>query len=155
MTIEPIRRQLTVRSDPATAFRVFTEQTSSWWPLDAHSIAADEREGVTAEGVVIEPREGGRIYEEISDGSTGVWGVITEWAPPSRLRIAWKPNDRPAAQATDLLITFSPDPSGTLVTLVHGGWEVLGTDAPAARDAYSSGWPGTIARFAEAVDTAA
>ena len=155
MTIEPIRREITVRCDPATAFRVFTEEASSWWPLETHSIAVDEREGVQAERVVFEPRVGGRIYEEISDGSTGDWGVIREWAPPERLRIAWKPNDRPAEQATDLLITFSPDPDGTRVTLVHDGWEVLGKDGQASREAYTGGWPGTLERFTRAADAAA
>ena len=68
--IEPIRRSVRVRCDPATAFRVFTTGMDTWWPLDVHSRAVQEREGesVKAERIVVEEREGGRIYEVMSDG---------------------------------------------------------------------------------------
>jgi uncharacterized protein YndB with AHSA1/START domain len=155
VTLKPIRREITVRCDPEHAFRIFTEEMSSWWPLDIHSIAVDDRDGLVARHVVVEPWVGGRIYEEMSDGSTAVWGVIREWDPPKGLRIAWKPNDRPAEQATDISISFAPDRQGTRVTLVHTGWAVLGPDATESRRGYSSGWPGTLERYATAADSAA
>ena len=34
--IEPIRRHVSVRCDPATAFRVFTHEMDTWWPLHIH-----------------------------------------------------------------------------------------------------------------------
>ena len=52
------------------AFRVFTENLSSWWPADYHIGQLDM---ATA---ILEPREGGRWYEHAVDGSecgVGCW----------------------------------------------------------------------------------
>ncbi len=67
--IDPVRISVSVSRAPDVAFRVFTEEMGSWWPLDTHSIAADTFAGkMTADTIVFEGRPGGRIYERISDG---------------------------------------------------------------------------------------
>jgi len=35
---ETIRKEIFVNAAPETAFRVFTEQTAAWWPLDKYGI---------------------------------------------------------------------------------------------------------------------
>jgi uncharacterized protein YndB with AHSA1/START domain len=155
--IEPIRRSVTVRCNPTTAFRVFTAEMDTWWPLKIHSRALDDREGgsIKAERIVVEERTGGRIYEVMSDGVEADWGTILVWEPPSRLVIAWQPNDeRPAP--TELELRFLPTKDGTRVDLEHRGWERLGSEATAARDSYATGWPLTFdTRYAEAANAAA
>ena len=146
--IEPIRASVTVDCAQERAFRTFTERMDTWWPLEVHSIAVDDRDGaVKAEAVVVEGREGGRIYEVMSDGAEGSWGTILAWEPPSRVVIAWKPNtsDNPP---TELEITFSPRGERTRVDLEHRGWERLGDLAEAARAGYGEGWTRTLERYA-------
>ncbi len=40
--IEPIRRSVTVDCSPEHAFRVFTKELDTWWPLHTHAIADQE-----------------------------------------------------------------------------------------------------------------
>jgi len=155
--IEPIRRHVSVRCDPATAFRVFTHEMDTWWPLHIHSRAAQEREadGVKAERIVVEELAGGRIYEVMSDGLEADWGTILVWEPPERLVLAWQPNGRPP-NPTELELRFAAEGEGTRVDLEHRGWERLGPDGREARENYAHGWPLTFDRlFAEAADDAA
>ena len=155
MSIEPIRRHVTVRCDPATAFRVFTTEMDTWWPLHIHSRAAGTPGVVKAERIVVEEHAGGRIYEVMSDGVEADWGTILIWEPPQRLVIAWQPNGGPH-NPTELELRFVADSEGTRVDLEHRGWERLGPEGGEARESYLNGWPLTFDRlFAEAADDAA
>jgi len=58
-----IRKSLTVGVPVETAFRVFTEEMGSWWPLASKSVSQEE-----AETVVVEARVGGRVYERARTG---------------------------------------------------------------------------------------
>lgn len=152
--IEPIRRTIVVRCSPERAFEVFTAETSSWWPFDSHSIAADT-ERSRAERVVMEPRVGGRVYEVQADGAEASWGEMRTWDPPRRLVLAWKPNDR-QQPPTELEVTFEPHADGTAVTLEHRGWERLGPRGDEAREGYAIDWPKVFdERFGHAANAAA
>jgi len=154
--IDPIRRTVTVRCDPATAFRVFTHEMDTWWPLHIHSRASQEREAdnVKAERIVVQERAGGRIYEVMSDGIEADWGTILVWEPPDRLVIAWQPNGRPP-NPTELDLRFIADGGGTRVELEHRGWDRLGAGGAEARESYNQGWPLTFDQlFAEAANDA-
>lgn len=154
MSIEPIRRHVTVRCDPATAFRVFTAEMDTWWPLHIHSRAAGMPGVVKAERIVVEEQAGGRIYEVMSDGVEADWGTILIWEPPQRLVIAWQPNGGPQ-NPTELELRFAAEGEGTRVDLEHRGWERLGPDGDEARESYLNGWPLTFDRlFAEAANEA-
>ena len=58
MSYPPLRKTITFRWEPGRAFRRFTEETSSWWPLASHSVGQEKAEAVVFEGHV-----GGRILE--------------------------------------------------------------------------------------------
>jgi uncharacterized protein YndB with AHSA1/START domain len=151
-TIEPLRSSVTVRRSPADAFRLFTTDMGTWWPLDLHSLAVDTYEGrVRVESLEFEEREGGRIVERMSDGTEGTWGTVLVWDPPSRVVLAWKPNtdDRPP---TELEVRFTSDAGGTLVELEHRGWERLGDIAERARAEYGQGWGGVLSLYASAAE---
>ena len=154
---KPIRRTIEVACDTATAFRVFTAEMDTWWPLHIHARALQDRAGesVKAERIVVEERSGGRIYEVMSDGAEADWGSILTWEPPARLVIAWQPNADPP-NPTELELRFIAAGTGTRVELEHRGWERLGALADEARDGYATGWPDTFdQRFAEAANAAA
>jgi uncharacterized protein YndB with AHSA1/START domain len=152
-TVPPVLRTVTVSRPVEEAFRVFTEETGSWWPLDTHSRAATEYggQGVTSQTVVIEGRVGGRIYEVLSDGTETSWGEVIVWEPPRRLVFAWKPHPRPTPP-TEVEVTFTPEDGRTRVDLEHRGWDRLGDVAAAAREEYSEGWQHVLGSYRRAGD---
>ena len=136
--IEPVRVSVCVKGTTERAFQVFTEQMNTWWPLATHSIEPER-----ATSAEMEPRLGGRIVERHGDGTEANWGVITAWDPPHRLVFSWNPSyeDRPE---TEVEVTFSEDPEGTLVELEHRGWERLGVAGAKMREGYATGWDGIL-----------
>jgi uncharacterized protein YndB with AHSA1/START domain len=82
-----VRKVVTVQAPQAVAWRVFTEQMGSWWPLGVYKIGQ-----ANAVDAIIEPRAGGRWYERGEDGSTCQWGSVLAWEPPSRLLLSWDIN---------------------------------------------------------------
>lgn len=149
-SVEPVIKVVEVELPIEEAFELFTEGMGEWWPLHTHSIAADSLEGrVAAERLVFEPREGGRIYEVMSDGAEGEWGSVLQWDPPSRAAFSWKPY-LAEGPFTDVEVRFSSVSGGTKVELEHSGWERLADIAPRRRDGYDNGWPGVLDLFREA-----
>jgi Activator of Hsp90 ATPase homolog 1-like protein len=146
--LNPVEKTIEVPCDPATAFSIFAERTSTWWPLDKHSVSA--MSGKAAKAVTIEPREGGLIFETTADGKREIWGSVVLWQPARRLKLAWHVM-REKDQATSVDIAFEPVANGTRVSLVHSGFEVLGEEARETRNGYESGWVGVFEKgFADA-----
>jgi uncharacterized protein YndB with AHSA1/START domain len=145
--LAPVVANVEVTASPARAFERFTTELGAWWPLETHSIAADEGLEVKPVGARIEPGVGGRIIEAWSDGHEVGWGHVLAWEPPHRLVLAWNPN-RTRTATTEVEVTFSPSPNGTLVRLEHRGWERLGDRAAAIRSGYQTGWPIVLGRLA-------
>lgn len=143
--IEPVRKTVTVPLSPDEAFRAFTEEIESWWPLATHSIA-----GPDAVGVVMEPGVGGRLVETARDGTTCVWGTVAAWEPGERVAFSFHPG-WPVEQATDVEVTFTAtatDGDGTEVVLVHTGWENR-PDGAAMREHYVPGWDFVLGHYVD------
>jgi uncharacterized protein YndB with AHSA1/START domain len=142
MTMETelvVRRSVSVSVPPERAFELFTSDVAAWWPVATHSID----DGVPA----FEPRAGGRLFER-AGGSEHFWANVVAWEPPHRLVLEWKVNPEDAA-STDVEVTFTPDGDGTLVELVHSGFERLGENAHEAYSGYGEGWVVVLAGYAE------
>ena len=78
---QPIRATVTVRSDPARAFELFTAQMGKWWPLESYSRAVNEfeHEDVGVSELMFEARMGGSIQERMTDGRVLPWGEVSAW----------------------------------------------------------------------------
>ncbi len=140
--IEPIHKSITVRRAPHDAFRLFTAEMGSWWPLESGSHGlADHDAGEKTERLVFEEHRGGRVYEVLSTGVEADWGVVTTWDPPGRVVLDWNPSfdQRPY---TEVEVTFTAtDDGGTRVDLAHRHWERLGDEAGnELRAGYDPGW---------------
>ena len=133
-SIPPVRRTVVVNAPPAAAFRRFTAEIASWWPLKTHSLG----EGAT-ETCVFEGRVGGRIVERIRGGREAVWGTVTAWEPPHRVAFTWHPGQNPDT-AQDVEVRFVSDGNRTGVELTHTGWERLGAQGKKFRNGYNIGW---------------
>jgi uncharacterized protein YndB with AHSA1/START domain len=140
--MEPLEVEFTVRCGPARAFELWAERTTLWWPK-GHSVSADPDLTVR-----FEPRAGGRIFERTSDGIEHDWGEVLDWQPPRRLAYLWHLRfDR--ADATEVEVTFSPHEQGTLVRIMHTGWERLGAEGPERRERNASGWAAVTRHYRE------
>jgi uncharacterized protein YndB with AHSA1/START domain len=139
--IEPVRKQLRVGLPPERAFALFTSEIARWWPLATHSVGKERSESCFVEG-----RVGGRIVEVLTDGSESEWGRVLVWEPNQRLVFQWYPG-RAADTAQEVAITFSAAPGGSLLELVHTGWEALGEAAMETREGYDTGWDYVLAKY--------
>ena len=105
-----ISSSVDVAVDPATAFKIFTEEVNCWWlqgPINFH-------DSTRAYEMRIEPRLGGRVLEvyDLNTGDGLELGTITEWEPGARF--AWKS----AIDDVDTQVLFEPSGSGTRVTVI-------------------------------------
>jgi uncharacterized protein YndB with AHSA1/START domain len=139
--IEPVRKQLRISLPVERAFELFTEGVGKWWPLATHSVGEQQAETCFFEGWV-----GGRIVEVLKDGSQAEWGRVLLWEPNQTVSFHWYPGREPST-AQQVTVTFREIPDGTLVELVHIGWETLGAVAQARRDGYESGWDYVLGKY--------
>lgn len=145
--VAPLVKNVTVACTIDLAFTLFTDRIGDWWPLSTHSVAES-----AAGSVAIEGRVGGRIVESCTDGSEDVWGTITVWSPPRRLAFSWHPG-RPAAEATQIEVSFAATGDTTELTLVHAGWESV-SQGSVRREGYDTGWDGVLAALGRAAQRA-
>jgi hypothetical protein len=127
--IETIRKSVTVALPRSRAFVVFTDEISTWCPLESHSYGGEK-----ATMAVFEGREGGRVYEVQSDGTEADWATVTEWDPPNGFTLDWK------ICPSEVEVRFIEQNGSTRVELEHRGWERAGEGAEAMRDNYAGGW---------------
>jgi uncharacterized protein YndB with AHSA1/START domain len=150
--IEPLRIAFDVGCPPEQTFELWTARTSVWWPT-THTVSAQP--GVE---VIIEPGVGGRIYERTPQGDEHDWGQVTTWEPPDRISYLWHLRQN-RADATEVEITFAAtdgEGDGTTVSIVHHGWDQLGTRGQERRDSNQRGWAGLLPHFkAAATDESA
>jgi uncharacterized protein YndB with AHSA1/START domain len=141
-----IEKSVTVSAPVETAFRVFTEEIHTWWPLRTHAVDTDN-----SDMVILEEHEGGRLFERTPAGDEHVWGTVVSWEPPSRVGYTWHPG-RGEETAQEVEVTFTPAGEGTRVDVRHWGWEKLGDRLDETIASYNEGWDLVIAEYAEAAN---
>jgi len=150
-----LRFSITVAADVERAFKVFTEQMSSWWPRERRINDAPMA------AAIVEPRIGGRWYEVGTDGSQCEWGMVLAWDPPHHLAVTWHLDgdfryDAAAERASRIDIWFHPSDDGvTRVELVHSGLDRHGPTWRRLRDTIATpdGWQLHLQRFAAGVQS--
>lgn len=113
-----VRKSVRVEAPQEVAWRVFTEQMGTWWPLANYKIGKAK-----AVDAVVEPKVGGRWYELGEDGSTCQWGSVLAWEPHSRLLLSWDITadwQYDPGLKTEIELRFIPDgENATRVELEH------------------------------------
>jgi hypothetical protein len=144
---DPIVVEFEVNTSAEHAFAMWTSGTAIWWPR-SHTVSRD-RDLV----VVFEPFSGGRIFERARSGGEHEWGVIRVWEPPRRVEYLWHIFvDR--RRGTDVSVTFTPTADGTVVRLVHSGFDRLADDAgPDRLRRTRDAWAEITKRYADEVST--
>jgi uncharacterized protein YndB with AHSA1/START domain len=142
LVIEIVRKTVTVDCAVEEAFRIFTADAISWWPVASHSIHQAVSE------VVFEPHVGGEVYEVSESGERGHWATVLEWDPPARLLLAWNILNA-ETEPTEVEVRFLPEAGGTRVELEHRGWERVAEGGVEKRDNYDTGWEFVLGEYAD------
>ena len=111
-------RSVEVPVDPATAFRLFTDEIDDWYERGRWSWNVPER----AVGIRF---ESGRLLELHDDGDAYEMGRVNAWVPGERLAFAYRSVHLPPGLATEVEVRFEPIADGTRVTLEHRGLDQL------------------------------
>ena len=142
LLMEVVRKTVSVDCAVEEAFRVFTADAVSWWPVETHSINVDVAE------IVFEPEVGGTVYEIGANGERCHWATVLEWDPPHRLVLAWNILVR-EGDVTEVEVRFLPEGDGTRVELEHRGWDDVALEGPVKRANYDSGWDVVLGKYVE------
>jgi len=150
--IPPVLKSVRVARSQADAFRLYTDSLGKWWPLKTHSLGGEK-----AVNAVMEPRQGGRLYEVWGDGSSHAYGEVLVWEPPHRVVHSWYVG-HPPHEASEVELRFiAVSAREALVELEHRYWERMsGEKAREARESYNNGWEavfvGSFGSFAGKVE---
>jgi uncharacterized protein YndB with AHSA1/START domain len=145
-----VSKTITVAAPIEHAFAVFTEGFDRWWPRSHHIGEAELARAV------LEPREGGRWYEQGVDGSECDWGRVLAWDPPHCVVLAWQLTVDYAYDpdfATEVEVRFAAEGENrTRVSLEHRDLERYGDKVDEVRATFESegGWTGILESYAAA-----
>jgi uncharacterized protein YndB with AHSA1/START domain len=111
----PIVKEVHVDCPPDETFRLFVFEFERWWPISSQSGDEDCR-------LIMEPGEGGRLYEWSESGQEFELGTVLRWNPPREVTFSWH-----AASDADkrqrVTVEFVPAGEGTRVIVTHTGWQ--------------------------------
>jgi uncharacterized protein YndB with AHSA1/START domain len=131
-----VRRSIQIAAPPARVWREFEtrERFAAWWATEQ----ADRQESVRA----YEPRAGGRVELPCAwpGGSCVFAGNITVFEPERELTFELTIDGTPWDAVTYVTVRLTPNAYGTLVEILHWGFERIG---PAALEQYANfegGW---------------
>ena len=128
-----VRRCTLIKASPAEVWSHFETQKAmaAWFSI-----------GHTLDEFVPGPSGKIALHVNLDSGKRGFGGNITNWEPARRLSIADNWFDEDMAWPVDLAISFvlTETEGGTLVELLHHGFEALGDDAGNQHEMYESGW---------------
>jgi uncharacterized protein YndB with AHSA1/START domain len=138
--IEPgalvVRRSIEIKATPERVWREFEtpEQFSAWWTTRE----TDRQEGVR----VYEPRPGGRVEMpcEWDGGSCVFVGTITSFLPHQELTWELSIEGESWAAPTYVTVRLTPNAYGTLVEILHYGFERIGNAALGQFLGFEGGW---------------
>lgn len=154
VAVPPVRHVIVVDAPREHAFEVFTRGLDSWWFRHHHIGKEPIREAV------MEPREGGRVYERGIHGAECDWGRVLAWEPPSRLVVAWQIGgdwqfDPEPAHASEYEVRFIAETSTrTRVEFEHRHFERHGEAGRKIRDSVENGWAKLLATYADTAKAA-
>jgi uncharacterized protein YndB with AHSA1/START domain len=151
-----VKKSVRVNAPIERAFRVFMDQMGTWWPK-SHHVGIQEWALI-----VIEPKVGGRWYEQDPQGHQCDWGTVLHWDPPHKVRFRWHVGpkhdsmewgyDPDPSRASEVEIRFTAEGGDTWVELEHSKLERNGIGAEKLRAIFDSpaAWEHILAGYVRA-----
>jgi uncharacterized protein YndB with AHSA1/START domain len=147
--IAPVRKVVVVEASAERAFAFFTGRMDSWWPKEHVSGTVPFRE------MILEPREGGRWWAWLADGTEFQIGRVLTWEPDRRLVLTWELGLKGKAtpeDASEVEIKFVAEaPRRTRVELEHRNFERLGEAGTATQQNVGTGWTPVLDAYVRAL----
>lgn len=78
--IVQVELEIRIEAPPERVWRALVEETGRWWPRDFYA--------GPGESFVLEPRLGGRMYEDWGNGAGATWYTVTEIQPAKSLGLS-------------------------------------------------------------------
>ena len=116
-----VEQEVRIKGSPERVFEALTTGIGEWWP---HRFRADAR-------VVLEPRVGGRFFEDWGDGRGALFAEVTFVDPPVKLCTRGPMGMRGAA-STVKWYTLERDGSGTIVKVSLHAWGDISDEVAAS-----------------------
>jgi uncharacterized protein YndB with AHSA1/START domain len=120
-----------IDAPPSLVWKGIIEQTSRWWPTEFYATAKPK-------GIVIEPRPGGRMYEDAGDGGL-LWYTVIAIDPPVSMTLAGHLAPPYGGPATSLM-RLSLAPAGPSRTRLSVTDSVFGRLGPSSKKTIEAGW---------------
>ena len=128
-----VEKAIFISARPERVWQAWVGEISQWWKRPYFNDA--ER----ATGLLLEPRLGGRFVELWGEAGEGyLLGQVVEWLPIQSFAFTWTERSW-LGIATMVRVELHPEPQGTQLILMHGGFDRL-SDGTAQRSGYESGW---------------
>jgi uncharacterized protein YndB with AHSA1/START domain len=124
-----IEQQVTIDAPPARVFEALTKQISAWW---GHPYLVGEG----ARDLIVEPKVGGRVYEDWGNRAGALWGTVTGLRKPEHLEWTGRLGMSGAVLGV-VAYNLEPKGKGTLLKLSH---RAAGEVTPDTERNYGGGW---------------
>ena len=139
-----VRRSILIGAEPERVWREFEthERVNRWWGVLRDPPQIGKPNGM--ELITYEPRVGGMVEMRIRNAD-GVWrfgGAITVFDPARELTFenGWFEPDMGYAAPTYITLRLTPVGGGTVVEMLHHGFERCGKDPAEEHRGYEAGW---------------
>jgi DNA-binding transcriptional ArsR family regulator/uncharacterized protein YndB with AHSA1/START domain len=129
-----IEQEITIEAAPARVFEALTNDVSSWW--GAPYLLSDH-----ARALIIEPRVGGRCYEDWGDSNGGLWATVTAIQQNERIELTGAIAMSGIVNSV-VSIELEAQSQGTLLKLSH---RAMGEVNEGLQQVYTSGWHDLLA----------
>jgi uncharacterized protein YndB with AHSA1/START domain len=124
-----IKQELTIDAKADKVFAALTKDTSFWW--GAPYLIDDQ-----LKALVVEPKLGGKFYEDWGDGGGAIWGIVTQWKQNEIFEFTGKCGMGGAVNGV-ICFTLESKGSSTLLKLEH---DAVGHVTDKTQSGYSYGW---------------
>jgi|SRR5262245_42852102 len=132
-----VEMEVTIAARRDRVWTALTAQTGAWWPRAFYA-------GEDTKDFVLEPRVGGRLYEDCGDGAGLLWFTVVGLHPPKTLELAGHLFPAYGGPATSLVrIVLTEENGRTLLRLTDALHGHLAADTDAKLD---GGWKEIFAR---------
>jgi uncharacterized protein YndB with AHSA1/START domain len=129
--IGQVELEIPVEAPRERVWKAFVEEIGQWWLKDFYA-------GPNAQAFVLEPRLGGRMYEDWGDGAGLLWYTVIGIDPPRSLDLAGHLTPAFGGPAkTYLRIAFEEDGGRTRLKISDS---IFGRVTPASAEQFRAGW---------------
>ena len=123
-----IEQEVRIEAEPTRVFDALTTEIGAWW---------NHRFSEAPKGIYLEPKVGGRFYEEFNEKEEGaLYATVTYLERGKKLRMA---GPMGMSGAVTGVVDFELEPKGkaTLLKLSH---RVIGEVSDETKKGYTAGW---------------